>query len=156
MWFAKIDLGIAEWVSQLANLYIDILQKYDFKIAEGTNIKDIFKIKMRDKSNPEFKDIPLKNYFEKKTSGDYTRSSIHGVKGETYDAVLIYVKSKTGKTLTPKFLMEGDLEDELMRTSEDTKRIVLDNSVSVEEITEIEVGVAILIITVMTMKMKSL
>lgn len=27
-----------------------------------------------------------------------------------------------------------------MRTSEDTKRIVLDNSVSVEEITEIEVG----------------
>ena len=82
--------------------------------------------------------------------------SNHGVKGETYDAVLIYVKSKTGKTLTPKFLMEGDLEDELMRTSEDTKRIVLDNSVSVEEITEIEVGVAILIITVMTMKMKSL
>ena len=48
----NIDLGIAEWVSQLANLYIDILQKYDFKIAEGTNIKDIFKIKMRDKSNP--------------------------------------------------------------------------------------------------------
>lgn len=111
----NIDLGIAEWISQLTNLYIDVLQKYNFQIVEGTNIKDIFKIKMRDKSNPEFKDIPLKNYFEKKTSGDYTRSSIHGVKGETYDAVLIYVKSKTGKTLTPKFLMEGDLEDELMR-----------------------------------------
>lgn len=111
----NIDLGIAEWISQLTNLYIDVLQKYNFQIAEGINIKDIFKIKMRDKSNPEFKDIPLKNYFEKKTSGDYTRSSIHGVKGETYDAVLIYVKSKTGKTLTPKFLMEGDLEDELMR-----------------------------------------
>ena len=96
------------------------LEEFQKVIAEnpdffGTNIKDIFKIKMRDKSNPEFKDIPLKNYFEKKTSGDYTRSSIHGVKGETYDAVLIYVKSKTGKTLTPKFLMEGDLEDELMR-----------------------------------------
>lgn len=79
------------------------------------NIKDILKIKTRDKSNPEFRHIPLKNYFEKKTSGNYTRSSIHGVKGETYDAVLIYIKSKTGKTLTPKFLMEGDLEDELMR-----------------------------------------
>ena len=38
----NIDLGIAEWVSQLANLYIDILQKYDFKIAEGTNIKRYF------------------------------------------------------------------------------------------------------------------
>lgn len=28
--------------------------------------------------------------------------SIHGVKGETYDAVLIYVKSRTGKMLTKK------------------------------------------------------
>ena len=37
------------------------------------------------------------------------------MKGETYDAVLIYIKSKTGKTLTPKFLMDGDLGDELMR-----------------------------------------
>ncbi len=110
-----LDLGIAEWVRQLTNLYIDVLQKYNFQIAEGTNIKDILKIKMRDNSNPEVKDIALKNYFEKKTSGDYTRSSIYGVKGETYDVVLIYVKSKTGNTLTPKFLMEGELEDELMR-----------------------------------------
>lgn len=111
----NIDLGIAEWVSQLINLYIEKLNEYSFKAVEGINIKDILKIKTRDKSNPEFKNIPLKKFFEKKSSGDYTRSSIHGVKGETYDAVLIYVKSMTGKTLTPKFLMEGDLEDELMR-----------------------------------------
>ena len=39
----NIDLGIAEWISQLTNLYIDVLQKYNFQIAEGTNIKDIFK-----------------------------------------------------------------------------------------------------------------
>lgn len=110
-----INLGIAEWINQFTNLYSDILKRYNFHVAEGINIKDILKIKTRDKSNPEFRHIPLKNYFEKKTSGNYTRSSIHGVKGETYDAVLIYIKSKTGKTLTPKFLMEGDLEDELMR-----------------------------------------
>ena len=85
-------------------------------------------------SNPTY--VALTVYENQQT---YPLSN-HGVKVETYDAVLIYVKSKTGKTLTPKFLMEGDLEDELMRTSEDTKRIVLDNSVSVEEITEIEVG----------------
>lgn len=56
----------------------------------------------------------MKN-FEKKSMGEYTRSSIHGVKGESYDAVLIYIKSRTGNTLTPKFLMEGNLDDELMR-----------------------------------------
>ena len=110
-----INLGIAEWVNHFMQLYIDILKKYNFQVVEGTNIKEILKIKTSDRSNPEFKSIPLKNFFEKKTNGDYTRSSIHGVKGETYDAVLIYVKSKTGKTLTPKFLMDGDLEDELMR-----------------------------------------
>lgn len=110
-----INIGIAEWVKQFVQLYSDILEKYKFRVEEGIDIKDIFKIKTRDSSNPNFKEIPLRNYFEKRTIGDYTRSSIHGVKGETYDAVLIYVKYKNGNTLTPKFLMEGDLENELMR-----------------------------------------
>lgn len=110
-----INTGIAEWVKQFIQLYSDILEKYKFRVEEGIDIKDIFKIKTRDSNNPNFKEIPLRNYFEKKTIEDYTRSSIHGVKGETYDAVLIYIKYKNGKTLTPKFLMEGDLENELMR-----------------------------------------
>ena len=63
---------------------------------------------------PNFKQIPLRKYFEKKAEDKYTRSSIHGVKGESYDAVLIYVKSRTGSTITPKLLMEGSLDQELM------------------------------------------
>lgn len=39
----------------------------------------------------------------------------NGVKGETYEAVLLHVKSRTGSTITPKLLMEGELEQELMR-----------------------------------------
>ena len=110
-----VNLGIAEWVNLFIKLYNEILKKYDYQLKDGINVKDIFKIKTRDTNNPDFDKIPLKNYFEKRTNVDYTRSSIHGVKGETYDAVLIYIKSKTGKTLTPKFLMDGDLGDELMR-----------------------------------------
>ncbi len=113
--FPDINIGIAEWVKQFIRLYSDILEKYKFRVEEGIDIKDIFKIKTRDSSHPNFKEIPLRNYFEKKAIEDYTRSSIHGVKGETYDAVLICIKYKNGKTLTPKFLMEGDLENELMR-----------------------------------------
>lgn len=37
------------------------------------------------------------------------------MKGESYDAVLIYVKSRIGSTITPKLLMEGPLNQELMR-----------------------------------------
>lgn len=110
-----VNMGVADWVNEFANMYCGVLEEYGFQFLPGRSSKDIFKIKTRDGKSPNFKKIPLKNYFEKKAEGDYTRSSIHGVKGETYDAVLIYIKSKTGKTLTPKFLMEGDLEDELMR-----------------------------------------
>lgn len=110
-----INIAIAEWISQFTKLYTDILQKYDLKIMEGVEIKNIFKIKTRDTKKPKFKEIPLKNYFENKITANYTRSSIHGVKGETYDAVLIYINKDRGTTLTPKFLMEGDLNNELMR-----------------------------------------
>lgn len=110
-----IDLGIGEWVKSFSIYYCEIVKKYGFELSTQKSVKDYFKIKARDKSVPHFKEIPLKNYLEKKKTGKYTRSSIHGVKGESYDAVLIYIKSCTGKTITPKFLMEGNLEDELMR-----------------------------------------
>lgn len=110
-----INLGIEIWVKQFIASCSNILKKYQFYILEGFNVKDIFKIKTRDRDNPNFKEIPLKDYFEKKSREDYTRSSIHGVKGESYDAVLIYINKLNGKTLTPKFLMEGDLNKELMR-----------------------------------------
>lgn len=110
-----LNIGIAEWIDLFNKLFLEILKRYDYHIKDDINIKDIFKIKNRDSKNPDFKKIPIKFYFEKKSNIDYTKSSIHGVKGETYEAVLIYIKSKTGKTLTPKFLMDGDLDDELMR-----------------------------------------
>ena len=111
----ETSIGIGDWVKQFTNVYENILNKYHFKLLDEINLKEIFKLKSRDTRNPLFKEIPLINFFEKKSSGDYTRSSIHGVKGETYDAVLIYIKSNRGNTLTPKFLMEGDLDNELMR-----------------------------------------
>ena len=112
-----VELGISEWVKAFSIYYCKIIEKYGLKICAGREIKDYFKIKTRDKNVPHFKEIPVKKYFEKKSTGVYTRSSIHGVKGESYDAVLIYIKSRTGKTLTPKFLMEGNLDDELMRVA---------------------------------------
>lgn len=111
----RIELGIGEWVKSFSIYYCEIVNKYGFEFSTQKSVKDYFKIKARDKRVPHFKEIPLKNYLEKKKTGEYTRSSIHGVKGESYDAVLIYIKSCTGKTITPKFLMEGNLEDELMR-----------------------------------------
>lgn len=111
----NVNLGVDDWVKACKKTYIKILEKYGFQLINGIDIENVFKIKTRDNNNPNFKVLPLKDFFEKKINTDYTRSSIHGVKGETYDAVLIYIKSIKGNTLTPKFLSEGDLNKELMR-----------------------------------------
>lgn len=110
-----IEKEIGEWVKNFSTVFCSACARYGYEISPDKNLKDIFKIKQSDKKTPNFKQIPLRKYFEKRTEDKYTRSSIHGVKGESYDAVLIYVKSRTGSTITPKLLMEGLLDQELMR-----------------------------------------
>lgn len=110
-----INISIAEWVKEFADVYCKIISKYNLRFAEGRSKSEVFKIKRSDKKKPQFKEVPMKKFFEKKKEEEYTKSSIHGVKGETYEAVLMYIKSKQGNTITPKLLMEGNLDKELMR-----------------------------------------
>lgn len=110
-----IEIGIAEWVNKFLTIYCSISMKHSYTISVEKNPKDIFKIKRSDKQTPHFKQISLRKYFEKKTEDKYTRSSIHGVKGESYDAILLYISSRSGNTIYPKLLMEGNLNQEMMR-----------------------------------------
>ena len=59
--------------------------------------------------------IPVKDFFQKKIQTEYTFSSVHGVKGETFDAIMLLVENIRGNTLTPSFLTRGDTDNELMR-----------------------------------------
>lgn len=110
-----IEIGIAEWVNKFISTYQSITSRYGYVFSSDINLKTLFKIKRSDKRNPQFKAIPLRKYFEKKVENKYTRCSIHGVKGESYDAVLVYVRSRSGNTIYPKLLMEGNLDQEIMR-----------------------------------------
>ena len=83
------EIGIAEWVKKFSSVFCAVCETHDYKISPEKDIKDIFKIKLRDKNSPDFKEIPLRKFFEKRIEDKYTRSSIHGVKGESYDAVLV-------------------------------------------------------------------
>ena len=47
----------------------------------------------------------------------YVRSSIHGVKGETFDAVLLCATKCKGNTITRSLLCSGKLDSEMMRTA---------------------------------------
>ena len=55
-------------------------------------------------------------FFEKKEETNFTVSSVHGVKGETFEAILLIVdKTKGTNTLTPSLLNTCNLDNELIR-----------------------------------------
>lgn len=110
-----INMAIGEWIKLYEAHFCQVTSKYMIPIHSGKELSEIFKIKARDNKIPHFKSIEVLKFFEKKQQNEYTRSSVHGVKGETYDAVLLLINSKKGNTLTPSFMEKGDLNSELMR-----------------------------------------
>lgn len=109
------DTALSLWIAGLKSLLQDSSLPVVFR--EGHSIDDIVKIKRSDKAHPDFHSKPLKCYFQLKETDTIIRSSIHGVKGETYDAVLLLALSVTGNTITRNLLCAGDLDCEMMRTA---------------------------------------
>jgi len=115
----KANSALKDWKSSLTARIEELKQRGVISISETRNIKDIIKLKTRVKVgqsfSTEFLDRPLQVYFEKRTTKGAALSSVHGVKGESFDATLLMVESSTGKTITPSLLNSGQLDDELMR-----------------------------------------
>lgn len=109
------NMAISQWIKLYEAHFCNVKSKYMISIHSGKELSQIFKIKARDNKVPHFKSIEVLKFFEKKQQNEYTMSSVHGVKGETYDAVLLLINSKKGRTLTPNFMENGDLSSELMR-----------------------------------------
>ena len=106
---------ISSWIVKMKIVATQTLSCIELSMRDHRTFDDVIKIKSRDQKNPNFKNHLLQDFFENKSTTNHTLSSIHGVKGESYDALLLLVESKTGKTLTPSFLNTGDLSTELIR-----------------------------------------
>lgn len=116
----KASSSLRDWKNLLTAKIEELVEQGTISIHKSRNINDIIKLKTRIKVNrktysTEFLDNPLQIYFEKRTTKGTTFSSVHGVKGETFDATLFMIESNTGNTVTPSFLNSGRLDDELMR-----------------------------------------
>lgn len=111
----NINQPISTWIVNIKNGITQTLANIEMPIRENRTIDDVIKIKSKDNKTPHFKSIPAHLFFENKRHTNHTLSSIHGVKGETYDAILLLVESIKGNTLTPSFLGNGDLDTERMR-----------------------------------------
>ena len=109
------DLEIGKWVDDIKNIF----QKINIPLGflSGKTLDDVLKIKRNDKATPNFKSIPLRCFFEKKSEENITISSIHGVKGETFEATLLYAPSIKGATITKSMLTTGNLENENNRAA---------------------------------------
>ena len=111
----KANLPIGTWVAETRSVLQKELADFELDVRERKSLIDLIKIKLRDSKSPRFKEIPLINFFEKKEMKQYTLSSIHGVKGESYDALMLLVGSTKGNTITPSLLTKGATDSELMR-----------------------------------------
>ena len=109
------DEACGSWIQNTRNAVRISLENYGVKLRDGMVLADVLKIKSRDTEKPNYKEFPVKVFFEKKIQSEYTKASVHGVKGETYDALLLLIESTRGTTLTPSFLASGDTSKELMR-----------------------------------------
>ncbi|HRW97842.1 MAG TPA: ATP-dependent helicase [Cyclobacteriaceae bacterium] len=115
----KANSALKDWKSLIAAKMEELIQQGVIKILDSRMITDIVKVKTRVKVSgvysTEFLNRPLREYFEKRTTIGTTHSSVHGVKGETFDATLLMIESNTGNTITPSLLNKGQLDSELIR-----------------------------------------
>lgn len=111
----SVNLELGKWVVNLKKVFEDIALPLSF--IDGHSVNEVIKIKQRDTKNPEFKKIPIKMFFEKKKEEEITVSSIHGVKGETFDAILLYAPHLAGTTITRSGITIGPLDNEHNRAA---------------------------------------
>lgn len=115
----KDSSALKDWKNALIEEIEGLKQQGIISISDSRKITDVIKLKTRVKVgntfSTEFLDRPLRLYFEKRTTTGTTFSSVHGVKGESFDATLLVVESNRGSTITPSLLNTGELDSELMR-----------------------------------------
>lgn len=109
-------LSIAEWKKQIIDIIMKCIDSGIIVPYDKRSVFDIIKVKIRDKKHSDFLQHKVIEYFERRVKADITKSSVHGVKGETFEAILLIVESTTGaNTLTPAVLNKGKLDSELIR-----------------------------------------
>jgi hypothetical protein len=91
--YPNLNILIRDWIEQFKGILKKRLDIYQLVPKKDKKINNIVKIKSRDNKFKDFKNKSIKIFFEKKNYTTYTRSSVHGVKGETYEALLLYIQS---------------------------------------------------------------
>ncbi|MBU3203521.1 ATP-dependent helicase [Clostridium algidicarnis] len=105
------DMPLGLWKKQITRFILQFKVEYNLEILVGSEIK----IKTRDTKLKDFLEQPIKNFYAKSIVDNYLNSTIHAVKGCTFEAVLLLI-GKNGK-LTSNMLNTKPIESEEIRTA---------------------------------------
>lgn len=105
------DIELDIWKKSINQLIIDVSLKYSIQVRSAVEIKT----KTRDKVFNDFLNQPVKNFYATSFECDYLNSTIHAVKGRTFEAVLLLIDSR-GK-LTSNMINNKPIESEEIRTA---------------------------------------
>lgn len=114
--FPSTDLPISDWI----NSFVSQVDSYLACLKISKNPNCVFDsgnmIKTRDKNFSDFKQWPLKNFYSQMNlDSECLESTVHGVKGCTFDATMLIVEATKGSTLTTSLMTKGPLDNENMR-----------------------------------------
>lgn len=105
------DKELDIWKKSINQLIINASLKYSIQVRSGVEIKT----KTRDKAFKDFLKQPVKNFYATSFECEYLNSTIHAVKGRTFEAVLLLIDSR-GK-LTTNMINNKPIESEEIRTA---------------------------------------
>lgn len=107
------NLALKQWKEELLNLVNDITDKYQLDIVGNPEVK--IKSWTRDKKFKDFLQQPVKDFYAKAYNLGYINTTIHSVKGCTFEAVLLII-GRNGK-LTSNLINTKPIDSEPIRTA---------------------------------------
>ena len=106
------DISLKDWKIQIEQTLIDFSQANNIELKVNEVIKT--KTRVKDNNLKDFNDQPIKNLFAGSSEEHYTNSTIHSVKGCTFEAVMLIISS-SGK-LTENMINTKPIDSEEIRT----------------------------------------
>lgn len=106
------DVSLKDWKIQIEQTLTDFSKTNNIEFKVNDTIKT--KTRVKDDNLKDFIDQPIKNFFVGSSEERYTNSTIHSVKGCTFEAVMLIIRS-SGK-LTENMINTNPIDSEEIRT----------------------------------------
>ncbi|MBV4414664.1 ATP-dependent helicase [Clostridium tyrobutyricum] len=107
------SLVLKEWKEKVIHLISKITDEYDLDIVGNSEVK--IKSRTRNKKLQDFLQQSVKDFYAKAYNLGYLNTTIHSVKGRTFEAVLLII-ARNGK-LTSNLINTKPIESEPVRTA---------------------------------------